>query len=395
MRVRGVESLGALLGLALAASPGLAGAAPVANENGIKVGEGRLHPFFDLELRYDSAAGMIGAGRSLAPELVAHFRPGLRLEIPSPTFALNFNGSVDYVFYTGALTSGSMTYSHFETDLGLEAAVNRSGQIEFDFGDHFMVTDRTTNVAAPVGVLSTYNNLHASVPIKPGGGALEVTPHGAWSLEQLSPNPPGVDTFGVSAMSYMDFQGGLDARWKFLPKTAVVFESAFDSRGYQSAAGSTMLLKIQAGLAGLVSPKIATLAMVGWTHGFAATDGKTVTGHLEISYLASETANFKVGYLRSIELVPLYGTYGRDGIYVGSRFMFGGKLAAHVNGGFDFLTFYGSTAHADQIIWADLGPEYQFTPWLIASLNYNMSLRLSPVQPLNRHEVIARVEFTY
>jgi hypothetical protein len=391
------------LGVALCAVPALASAGTLGSENGIKVGEGRLHPYFDLELRYDSAAGLFGPAnaKTLGAEMIAHFRPGLRLEIPSPTVALNFNGNVDYVFYTGLLNPGSQITSHFESDISLDAAVNREGQVEFDIGDHFVRSDRTTNVAVGLGVLSLFNEVHAALPIKPGGGALEVTPRGAWSMEILTPYASSVAGYAdpalIPGMSYNNFRGGLDARWRFLPKTAIVFESAFDSRSYTSAANaSMMLLKLQVGIAGLVSPKIATLAMVGWTHGFNATDGRTVTGHFEVSYLASETAHFKLGYLRSIEPVPTYGTYGRDGVYIGSRFMFGGKFSGHVNGGFDYLTFYGNTSRYDMIISADIGPEYQFTPWLIASLNYNMSLRSSTAaQALPRHEGIARIEFTY
>ena len=411
MRVSGSKSFGALLGVALCAVPLLAaGATTVDNENGIKVGEGRLHPYFDLELRYDSAAGLFGPARTMGSELIAHFRPGLRLEVPSPTFAFNFNGNVDYVRYLGLLTRGSEGFSHFETDLSADAAVNRSGQVEFDVGGGWVHSDRTTNVAVLLqSVMSDFYEVRAAVPIHPGGGALEVTPRGAYSGESLNPNCGAAsscpDTGNVKGMSYQNLRGGLDARWKFLPKTAVVFEGAFDSRTYTTASnGSLDLLKLQLGLAGLVSPKIATLLMVGWTHGFdpagrITDDGKTVTGHFELSYLASETANFKVGYLRSLEAVPLYGTFGRDGVYVGSRLMVGGRLSLHANGGFDYLTFYRAAeqgARSDMMVSASVGPEYQFTSWLLASLNYNLSLRYSGgALVLPRHEAIARIEFVY
>ncbi|MHB8877756.1 MAG: hypothetical protein ACYC8T_29035, partial [Myxococcaceae bacterium] len=192
----------------------------------------------------------------------------------------------------------------------------------------------------------------------------------------------------------------LDARWKFLPKTAIVFESGFDTRTYVSGEAPPLLLKLQVGLAGLVSAKVATVAKVGWTHDFGTSGGKTVTGQFELAYLMSETSTLKVGYLRSIQPVPVYGTYGDDRAYFDSRFLFGGRLALHGGAGIDFLSFYGPVpGRNDLIISGDVGPEYQFTPWLIGALNYNLSLRSSvggpPSANIPRHEVIARLKFTY
>src|SRR3954471_3004980 len=69
--------------------------------NGLKVGEGRLHPFFDLEPRLDTAAGFFpptGSGPpSNAPsaEVVMHLRPGMRFELPSNVLAIDFIGAAE------------------------------------------------------------------------------------------------------------------------------------------------------------------------------------------------------------------------------------------------------------------------------------------------------------
>ncbi|MHB8877853.1 MAG: hypothetical protein ACYC8T_29520, partial [Myxococcaceae bacterium] len=192
MVLRGVKSLGALSGLAVCLLSGIAGAAGLGGENGVKVGEGRLHPYFDLELRFDSAAGYFANnGTALGSEAVAYFRPGLRLEIPSPTLAVNLDANVAYVRYLGLITPGSQNASRPDAEISFELAANREGQAEFDLGDHFRYSDRTTNVALGIGVISMFNDLHAAVPIHPGGGALEVTPRASLSFEFFEANSGG------------------------------------------------------------------------------------------------------------------------------------------------------------------------------------------------------------
>src|SRR5689334_5903940 len=76
---------------ALAPSLAIAQSSLPAN-NGIKLGDARVHPYFDLELRYDSAAGFFPRGgviSGLQPEVLALFRPGLKLELPSDTVQLD------------------------------------------------------------------------------------------------------------------------------------------------------------------------------------------------------------------------------------------------------------------------------------------------------------------
>src|SRR5690242_5142012 len=92
----GVLALLALGGTASAQDA--AAASPLLGGNGIKVGSGRLHPYFDLETRLDSGVGYFApangeaAPSGLSPDLsgdfAMHFRPGFKLEVPSSQLAL-------------------------------------------------------------------------------------------------------------------------------------------------------------------------------------------------------------------------------------------------------------------------------------------------------------------
>ena len=68
-------------GTAFAQTGGVSTPSVTEQNNGIKVGDARLHPYFDLEGRLDTAAGFFGppGSTNLSSEIIGHFRPGVRL----------------------------------------------------------------------------------------------------------------------------------------------------------------------------------------------------------------------------------------------------------------------------------------------------------------------------
>ena len=415
---RSAGSQAALLALVLTALAGAPAWAQAVGDNGIKVGEGRVHPYLDLDLRYDSAAGFFAASTSvLSPELIAHFRPGLRLEMPSTNFTLNLSGDVDYVFYTGLLSPGSQSASHLEAVADINADFNHSGAVAFELGDHFSRLDRTTNAAVGAGVISLFNEAHASLPIHPGGGALEVTPRFAFALENLTPlatlptsgcapTDPSCSPTALNGMSYLNYQVGLNGRWRFLPKTAFILENAFDVRTYPSRTYPTqMILRSSGGLAGLVTSKLAVLLRAGWGQDFTG-GASTVIAHAELNWLLSDTSSIKGGYLRDLTAVPVYGSFSDDRGYLEARFFLGGRLTLRGYGAFDLISFSGSagppptSGRRDSVVTVDLGPEYQFTRWLIGALGYTLGARGSNQQAaasvnFTRHQAYLRLTLTY
>lgn len=383
--------------------------------NGIKVGEGRLHPYFDLELRFDSAAGFFnttGTALELKPEAVTHFRPGLKLDVPGQSVALNLDGNVDYLWYTGLLTSGSSSASRLQAAADASALFNPGGNLELDLSDHFARSDRTHNTALGVGVLSLFNEALAAIPIRPGGRALEIVPAVGFSFENfksISGAPvPGCsditcDPAQVGAMNYQNLRFNLDARWRFLPKTAFTLNSQLDSRSYSAGTSGNppaTLLKASVGLAGLISTKVATVARVGWGHDLQSSGAHTLIGQLEFNYLVNELSHVKFGYLRNLEPVPTFGIYGDDRAYLETRFFLSGRMTFRGYAAFDYLTFYSNSGRKDSNATLDLGPEYQLTPWLIGAVGYVLNARasnLSNAASVNftRHEAYVRATFIY
>ena len=80
----------------------LAFAAQAAPGDGVRLGgaEARLHPFIDLETRYDSNVNYTPANKAIA-DLILHVRPGLELQAPGDVAAVEFAGALDWAQYMG------------------------------------------------------------------------------------------------------------------------------------------------------------------------------------------------------------------------------------------------------------------------------------------------------
>ncbi|WP_426732528.1 hypothetical protein [Myxococcus faecalis] len=413
---------GTVCGLALTAHAGVASAqealsAPATGGNGIKVGNGRLHPYFELETRVDSGVGYFGRTQGenypggvspdLSGEVALRFRPGFKLDIPSQKLAFNLNANLDYVLFTGLMTPGSKAASHMEGAADLSARLNPEAPLSLELSDQFVRSDRTRTAAIAAGILSLYNEARVKMPWKPGGGAVEVTPNVAYAVEFFEPlaaQAPvdcgdGVcDPVRADQFDYGNLHLGLESRWRFLPKTAFVLDTGVDVRRYFNDGGpDAQVLRAMVGVAGLVSPKVAVTAKAGWAQTFGDVSGGTVIAQLEGTYLYSQTLTFKGGYLRMLEPVAAYGTFRDDRGYAEARALWGGKLTVRVAGMVDFLSFEGS--RGDTMVTVDAGPEYQFRPWLTGAFGYTLSKRSSNVEGggLNytRHEGYARLAVTY
>jgi hypothetical protein len=401
---------------------------PLGENNGIRVGPGRLHPYFDLEGRYDSAAIYVPSDPNnqsspyeLKPEILMHFRPGFRLDVPGTDVTFGLNAYYDYVWYTGLLTSGSSAASRSEAGADMHAEINREGAVELDLADSFARSDRPRDIGLGVAVISLYNQLRLTAPIHPGGRAFEVRPHGEYTVEFFSgysglppgigPCPPGTNCTSVaadpSASDYQNYAGGVDVHWKFLPQTALVFESNFEGRSYFHPNGVNgspapippgKILKLQVGAQGLVTPKIQAILKAGYAIGF---DGaaSTFIGQGEMTWTPNELSAITLGVLRDVNNAVGAASATDLRAYVNTKTFLIGRLGLHLNFAYDLISFTQGRGKSDQLFNVDLGPDYAIARWFILSAGYVLSKRTSDYDtlPLNytRNEAYLRLTFTY
>lgn len=395
--------------------------AQVQKAPGFKIGDGRLHPFLEIDGRFDSIVGYFNQNQP-SPEFILHFRPGLKFDLDTPSTFVSFNGAPEFLWYTGALSPGSVGLSRFQANVGLDARFNRDGAVEFQIGDNLVRSDRTQNPALGVGAISLFNNLYIAAPIHPGGRALEVTPKVAWQVEffeaLLTGTVPGCavgnvlcDPQTVPRSNYSNLNFGANARWKFLPKTAFMVDVNADWRTYLQGMGvqaDKVIFRAQAGLVGLISPRIAVTLLGGyagdWSVGY-----HTGIANAEFSYTVTEQTRVAVGYARNMIAVPIMGTMNDDRAYArGGLSLLGGRLQINAQVSADFLTFIAQTMplnpamlspRNDFLLSLNVGPTVTIFSWFDVSANYALTFRTSSVAlpPLNfpRHEAILRLNFHY
>ena len=335
-------------------------AAPArADGPGVLVGEtARLHLLFDVEGRYDSLAGQGGIGPTQAvpvvdpAEIILHFRPGLKLAAPGNKVDFEALAGLDWTRFTGWLAP-TQELSFLGANAGATLEMGRGGPVSFRLGEQFTRSDRTTNPALGLGAITSANDLGARLSLRPGGGAIEA---GAGydfmleSYESYNPKTPGTSTDdNVNPAKFGQFGSqthrlALDARWRFLPKTAFTLDSSWALRVYDSQTANigTKPLRVEAGLAGLITEKVRITLRGGWLKTFAdkGAEFSGVVGQLELGWNPTDTTGITLGVLRSAEPVSsTFGWYDDFRGYLSGRIALGGRVALTASAKVDRIAF--------------------------------------------------------
>ncbi len=434
----------AILGAVLVGALAHADAPP--KPNGIKIGDGRLHPFLSVRASYDSAAGFFPSGtggtgtEAIRGDFIITPSAGLAFALDTPSTAVNFKGQGGFVWYTGLVTPGATPMSYVNALVGLDTAFNKTGPVEIQLGDTFSRSNATANLASSIGIISLFNSAYLAVPIHPGGGAISVTPKIRWDVEFFSPQlatSRGLTGCGTTdircnptllqEMNYSNLNASLGGKWKFLPKTAVVADLQFDWRSYfntsdparpttpgtpAQTAGTNLtayILRGTAGLSGLITSRLSVLALIGGAGDFGLGRGVSPLAQAEVAYLGSEIT-VRGGYLLTMNAVPVYGTFGQHRGYADFRATFFGRLTTRLFGAFDYIDFPaindtvgGTTMLVDRndfFVTVQAEVTVQIISILSAGVSYNLGWRIpgtgAPVgNQYVRHEPALTVTLSY
>lgn len=373
--------------LVAAVALGLASDAAAAAGNGIRLGgsEGRLHPFLEVEGRYDSNVLFETSGEAV-DDFILHVRPGVTLDVPGDT-ELTLRGVLDWAQYLGVsgdTTDLSKLYG--EASIGIRA--NKRGAIGLELTDDFRRTNGTTALSLGSAVVSNDNRLHVAVPWKPGGGALVLTVAGDWRLETFETflsgdvcDPgstlPECNTATLADLGYNEVGASAELKWKFLPRTAAVVDAGWFARLPNDTALSAEVsgLRTEVGLTGLVSPRLAGTLKAGYGRTFGDVEKNTWLASAELEWLASETTSARLGYSHDVGVDPglVLSVYLAHRAYAEAKVLLGGRVAAKLLGQVDnrdYQTGAGVTAtlfriepsiDAEVFRWFHVGVGYAYT----------------------------------
>jgi hypothetical protein len=395
------RAVGGLMALALVVT---AAPAQAALGNGIRVGgaEGRLHPFMELELRYDSnVAALYGPNQSIG-DLILHLRPGLQLTVPGDTVAVEMRATLDWSQYFGIDDPVSKDLSRLYASVSLGVGFNRSGQVGLELDEQFSRSNQPASYSVANGVVSNYNDVSLSVPWRPGGGALTVTLAGDWTIESFEPYKQGqfcdpalgnpfCDPAYLSDLGYNNFGAGLGLNWKFLPKTAVLLDLSWFTRVPNSTLYSMGVtgMRAQVGATGLVTAHFAATLKAGYGTTLdlsvdpAAVPQPDLTqlgtwlATISAEWLPSTFSTLKLAYRHDLGVDPglTYSLYTISHVTLDGKSKLNGMLSASITGDLALLSYRDATASNSTILTVKPALQAELSRWLQLELAYQFTNR--------------------
>ena len=387
-----------------------------AEEDGLKVGAGRLHPYFELEGDYNTAAQVAVDPETKTSsgigDFILHFRPGLKLDIPSSTLAVSLSGAAEYLVYTGLNSSNASSLNRLQAQASLDLGFLRGSVVSFDLGDHFSRSDQTTDVGLPFGALSFYNDAHAAITLAPGGGSLTITPGYHLVLETFSAlGDVSGATDDLGNLNYLQHRITLDNSWRFLPKTAILLNGEYNIRDYSDSDANTDIsfFRASVGLSGLVTPHFSTLLQLGWSTDVTSHTFNSIIGQLEGTYIVNETSNVRLGVLRTFQPIPSAGSdqgyvsFEDDRGYLEGKLTVMDRLTLHGSTAVVYLGFRGTNPRNDLLYTLSVGADFEITRWFIASAGDSLFVRSSDLKKstafaglnLTSDQVYVKLRVTY
>jgi len=360
---------------------------------GVRLGETLvLHPGIGVEAGYDSnvfysssedAGGPFSAGRlRVTPHFDLATRPPQRLQNgdgtesqPNTTFRLGLAAT-----YQEYLSSEEVVTS--QRNVGVEASLRgeflRRQAVSFSLSDVFVRTTEPTNEA----VLATFNRItnraDVAMTVAPGGRTLEFGLGYGFFINIFEDE-------SLSAVGdYYSHDLYATTRWKFFPKTALIFDLHVTPTTFYAAGTthpSSIPIRVRGGLNGLLATRLSLLAVVGYGAAFYERDDDfdSVIGQLELSYLIGPTSRFKIGYARDFYDSFLSNYYLQDRGYLEYNQMIGGRVVLGLRGGVALLSYAtmfdtgpgtpSDPSRKDVRADASLFGEYRATDWLGVNLS--------------------------
>ena len=291
--------------------------------NGFKLGEGRLHPFIELDAHQVHNPGRFPADAfNGSPSVPSRYRndfyfvvrPGVDYKLPSPKLEIGATAYVERQEYINA-----EDFSSWQGGLGGTLHYNKEGPFQL------RVNQLLTRSAAPGNqtFVQRFNhwteNLSVGADFIPGGGALKLTAEMAVFLDEYDDsNSNQVDPVYLNNERYSPL---VRAAWAFLPKTQVFVEGgasfanfrSVDDPNVQSLNADSWVYHGSAGLNGIITPKISALAKVGFTGintdgSVAATDvtKNTVGAQAEATWNITTINKLRLGGARQIDPVSIF-----------------------------------------------------------------------------------------
>lgn len=335
--------------------------------SGIRVGNVELHPGIGAEAGYDSNTTYATFGQPTNPSIRLRFTPSIALQTlgaqrSGPAAQQDRGASAPVVNFSLLAAVIPVVYIPLTTPDVVSRATNVGGNLSLNLHVlpqrpwQFILREefsRAIQGALDAGVsLYTFNRIEnsatAEIAYQSPGEVLE------WRLgynNRISIMTDG--TVGQDRFNRMDNEVSTRLRWRFFPKTSLLFDAAITPTFYLSSGSAALGLftgfpvRTRVGLNGLLSERLALQFFAGYAGSYIAQGDNvdTFIGQAELKYMFGPLTSFRFGVLRDVNISLLGGFYIRNMAYLGINQSFGGRfyLSADVSGG---LYEFGYVANA-------------------------------------------------
>ncbi len=390
---------------------------------GIRVGDFELHPGAAGEFGYDSNFYRRSPEESPISALRLRITPSFSLSTltrarrdaaPSatpPDFEFRAALSATYNEFfpvAGGRDEGDRSQMsrdrNISADLDLRLSImpGRTWSGSINAGVTRALTPSNNGLNADPGPNDTITNADGFKRILPRAGAeIAYTPGGGLLDWRLGYQFSGTffESGNFTQLSNLQNQIETRGRWRFLPRTALIYNARFGFITYPNPTGKTASHPMRAliGVSGLVTSSFSVQAMVGWGASFYTPkpqeDFNSVIGRAEVKWFltpapsaepgaaSNSLSSLTVGFSRDFYDAYI-GTYlERDRGYVDLSYFFAGRFLLVVDAGAGPIVYpkidaLKLAAWADVRIDASLFGEYRFkdTFGLNANVRYNQNL---------------------
>lgn len=380
---------------------------------GFPLGEkSRVHTMLDLGLGYDSNPGALPSGVSL-DDWKAQILPAIAVSVPGSNVTLDARAQLAIETYFGTAAGGqSDAFVGGNLSIGFTAGGDDS-VVGFELVESLLRTPNFVQVeqdglgtvgADEISFLQWYNRGEANVVLRPGGGALEFRLGYGNELR----------LFDELAQSQRHV-ALLEAKLRFLPKTAVAFNA--DLGFYSDTAGfRSNPYNLSVALLGQITEGLAVVARLGYGDTLSYLEGESFFGatadtsirsiivSLRAEYTFSNGTSLTAGYERQMKQAIGVGFgYASDSPYIKAEILVGDRFSLATLGRMEIRTFAGPGDAGSRVFIADARADYWFFDFLRGGLAYQLLHTDSELAPLGgaalpaatRHQVLLTTGLYY
>jgi hypothetical protein len=365
-----------------------------AGDNGILIGDARLHPFLDFHTSFVSNPNRISTGGQ--SDLALTVRPGFNLELVGLDTELFFNGHAEYKHYLGLGDEGDSSVtgnlSRMNAGAAFESKFLKQGSLPLNLKIEFRHDETPRNQTLNQKITHNIISSTLGFDAKPGGGALKFTLNYKPSIDLY----PEADEALATHRHLATFK----TVWKFLPKTATFFETNFDALMYLSDTAvlsvdntgdgtSTSIVNqdiqffnVYTGLTGSITEKFRVLLRLGYGQALL-TETQLATGEsnpagflgqIDLKFKSSDTIVIGAGFNRTLSGASLFKYMIDNNIYLESKATVARRWGFSVKGSVSLLE-YGKlsidstdTNRSDTMIRVEAVASVAITDWFVIAL---------------------------